>query len=205
MRRRHEIFLMCVLHFVADACINVEGDNMTMLDNSLDSCVKVPVNTETDGISKLFSLNVGRECAMNKSDVIVSLHFGNTTADTTCNDKIGILASNGTECGGWKVCKVIFQKGSIPTKSYYNCNSLLCIIFFLFVEKEYREISINILKKHEKDKLMKTFISCSIFNILIDLSFRCRIGTQLSNQDVGSPALVSDTQVVTSASTTGRT
>ena len=104
------------LHFVADTCINVEGDNMTMFDNSLDSCVKVPVNTETDGISKLFSLNVGRECAINKSDVTIFLHFGNTTSEPTCNDKIGILASNGTECAGWKVCKVIFQKGPIPTK-----------------------------------------------------------------------------------------
>ena len=153
------------LHFVAGTCINVEGDNMTMLDNSLDSCVKVQVNTETDGISKLFSLNVGRECTVNKPDVIVSLHFGNTTSETTCNDKIGILASNGTEYAGWKACKVIFQKGPIPTKAtkidicdfaiHYKVS-----YFFIFAEKDYIETSKNILNKQGKDKLMKTFISC---------------------------------------------
>ena len=99
----------CSSYFDADTCINVEGDSTAVLDKSINSCVKVPVVTETDGILKLFSLNSEFECTQNNSFVIVSLHFGNTTSETTCDDKTGLLASNGTECAGWKVCEVIFQ------------------------------------------------------------------------------------------------
>ena len=70
--------------------------------------MEVPVVMETDGILKLFSLNPGFECTQNNSYVTVSLRFGNTTPETRCGDKIGLLASNGTECAGWKVCEVIF-------------------------------------------------------------------------------------------------
>ena len=98
-----------------DTCINVKADNITVLDHRLYTCVDVPVDRKIDGILKLFSLNVGPECAKNKFHVIVSLHYGDTTSDTTCNDKIGVLASNGAECAGWKVCEVS------SFKSFYIC------------------------------------------------------------------------------------
>ena len=108
-------------------CNNVETDNTTVLDNRLDTCVVVSVDIETNGILKLFSLNVGPQCAHNKSFVIVSLHFGNTTSETTCDHKIGLVASNGTECAGWKVCEVSARMLALPG----NRNSFVKILNLL--------------------------------------------------------------------------
>ena len=102
---RQLIYFKTPLIFL-DKCISVKTDNISVLDHRLYTCVDVPVDTETGGILNLFSLNVGPECVKNKSHVIVSLHYGDTTSETTCNDKIGLLASNGTECSGSKVCEV---------------------------------------------------------------------------------------------------
>ena len=116
--RGDKIHLLQLIYFKTpliflDTCISVKTDNITVLDHRLYTCVDVPVDRETDGILKLFSLSVGPECAKNKSHVIVSLQYGNIISETTCNDNIGLLASNGTECAGSKVCEVSFYMLSL--------------------------------------------------------------------------------------------
>ena len=98
--------LVNLLYYSVDTCLDLEGDNSTVLDNNFDTCIDVPLHNETRGVLKLFSLQVTPECPLNNGHVIMSLFFGITTYETTCGDKIGFLASNGTLCAGWKICKV---------------------------------------------------------------------------------------------------
>ena len=100
------VFVRNLFYYCVDTCLDLEGDNSAVLDNNFDTCIDVPLHNETRGFLKLFSSQVRPECPLSSGHVIMSLFFGNTTSETTCGDKIGFLASNGTVCGGWKICKV---------------------------------------------------------------------------------------------------
>ena len=123
-------FLKRLIFFAADACVNIEGENSAMLDNNLDTCIDVPVVSETKGAHKLFSLDVGSGCArVNLSDLhkrnatVMSLQFKTTDNGITCGEKIGYVVSDGFGCGGLTICKV---SSFLRPNSYFCEYSALC-------------------------------------------------------------------------------